>query len=246
VTVTAERPDPEALDAAALARVAAVRGVPGFVLSPRLPVIYDIGAHVWPLAATLARENGALGIALVARAPAEAAVRAHLGPGWNLSYWDSYDGAADTLLSRAATGVARGLPDGLTVSDLSPDGDADCLDVMALNRACGVSPNPPAALKGRITESHTVLIRDGQGALRASATAQMMFPDASPHRGKAFIGLISVDPALRGHGLGHRVTAHLLARSQPALGWRSATAWVAPDNPPPSPARASPAPTASP
>lgn len=223
--------DLAALDAAALDRVARVQGRPGFVLSPRLPVVFDAGAAVWPLAAELARDSGALGLVLMPKGPAEAAVRTHLGADWQISHWDSYDAPAADLMPRALATVEAGLPPGWSVSDLAPDGEQDTRDVIALNHACGVSPNPPAAMKSLICPTHTVLIRDADGALKASATAQMMFPDTSPHAGKVFIGLISVDPAARGQGLGRHVTAHLLTRSQPALGWRTATAWVAPDNP---------------
>lgn len=201
----------------------------GFATAPRVPMVLDLKPETMHLAAELARIDGALAFAVLPPDAARAALSQALGPDWSARAWDVYEAAADQLLSRARTSAH--LPDGWDVRDILAPDDATVLDIARLNQTCGVSPNSGAALRGEFCPIHTVGLYDTRNTLRASATVQMMFPEGGRLSGTGFLGLICVDPDLRGKGLGKAVTAEILTRSHARLGWTAMSAWVAPDNP---------------
>lgn len=214
----------------AFARMARIADHPGFARAPRLPMVHTLDPDTMTLAAELARQDGALAFAALPPAQVQMALADTLGPDWQAGAWDVYEAGPEPLLTRAVQ-AARRLPMGWRADQITDPLDSTVLEIARLNQTCGVSPNTGAALRGAFCPIHTTGLYDPDGVLRASATVQMMFPQRGRLFGIGFLGLICVDPAQRGMGLGACVTGHVLAASHARLAWTEMSAWVAPDNP---------------
>lgn len=206
-----------------------IQGNPGFASGGRLLIYVEPDPASWPDARKLAEEDGFIALVVMDKEQVEAEIAYGLGDGWRTDYWDAFLGDPTEVLT-ASHRVAQTtpLPLGWRL-DASLTPSAEEIDqVQRLNLATGVSPNPAVVGAGPML---TVMVRDSDGQLVASASAGMFFHPESRLAGTVFVGLVSVDPGARGKGLGKLANARALIESHAAMGWSRATEFVAADNP---------------
>ncbi|WP_037547683.1 GNAT family N-acetyltransferase [Stappia stellulata] len=139
--------------------------------------------------------------------------------GFRLDTWNVYLADRETTLAACLPILDGGLPDGLCELDapLSPEGDAT-RRIQAMMSAAGVVPFSGSMLSGDVGPAITVALADGAGTIAASAHAYLPHNAASRHRSHAWGGLVAVDPAHRGKGLGRLVNALMAVRAFRELG----------------------------
>ena len=159
------------------------------------------------------------------------AALADLSP--NTQEWNFYTGDRASIRPAIERELARPLPEHLEA--LSPEAiceEATLHRIQAFMQAQGVSPMSKPTLAGETLPAALLAWRDkGSGQIVATGYGMMGHNRFSPFHGLAFLGLIAVDPSLRGLGLGRMATAHSLAAVFDRLGGTGAIAFVAPDNP---------------
>lgn len=75
-----------------------------------------------------------------------------------------------------------------------------------------------------------VTIRDTGGRVLATAHGDMRYHPDSPMGGTLWAGIVAVDPATRGSGLGRRANAEALRAAQEAFGWTRVVEFARPTN----------------
>lgn len=204
-------PAQQRLQEVAEANAAAIALTPGACQTGRGRGCDDPEGYGWErIAATLACD-GAFGFRLIPapRMPAIAARLAALG--FRLDSWDVFRAERAEALAAAGAIVARGLPDGLV--DLPPPREAEGAAtgaIQALMSAAGVVPFSGALLVGAAGPAVTVAIGTPDGAPVAAAHAYLPHNRFSPWHGHAWGGLVAVDAARRGRGLGAFINARMI------------------------------------
>lgn len=219
-----------ALQAARDGEVAQMRTRPGAVVHGRVLSSDDPDAFGWDNLREGLRREGVVQIRggtpeVILRAEHELAAFAP-----KQHFWDIF--AADAEAVRAACGriVAGGLPDGIT---RQPDDEIDASvlhEMQGFLTEHGVAPFSKPALAGDLIPARPVILRMADGAIAATGYAALVHNDHSWLSGMAFVGLIAVDPAARGLGLGKMADAIANLIAVDELGAAGAAEFVAADN----------------
>ncbi|MEC7763712.1 MAG: GNAT family N-acetyltransferase [Pseudomonadota bacterium] len=221
-----------ALQAARDAEVAAMRDRPGAVVHGRVPAADDPDAYGWDaMRAALARE----GMVQIRGASPEMVLKAEhelaeYAP--KQHFWDLFLAGADDIRAACVPLVEAGLPEGIT---RQPDDEIDAHalhEMQMFLETHGVSPFSKPALSGALIPARPVILRMADGAIGATGYAAMTHNAHSWLAGIAWVGLIAVDPSLRGLGLGKSVDAIANLVAVDELGARGATEFAAADNAP--------------
>ena len=186
----------------------------------------------WGRVRELAEQDKLAGFAMMDREQITTLIHTHLGPEWKTPAWLAMVGSADQVLTAcAAVRDATPLPDGWEVRFHDCPSDDEIAEIQALNAATGVSPYPAYYMRSEAVPMLTGCIHDVSGALVATASVvQRNHPD-SRLGDYTFAGMVSVQEAQRGRGLGKVMNALALMESHKRFGWRYANEGVAADNP---------------
>jgi GNAT superfamily N-acetyltransferase len=147
-----------------------------------------------------------------------------------LHLWDMF--MADAEQVRAACGaiVAEGLPEGVSHQPHGTLSAQDLHEMQAFLDSHGVSPLSKPALAGTLFPARTVVLRGPEGGIVATGFACMTHNAHSWLAGVAWVGLIAVDPAMRGLGLGKTADALANLAAVDELGATGVVEFVATDN----------------
>lgn len=145
-------------------------------------------------------------------------------------YWDIFMADAETIREVCSPLASAPLPAGLVRM-----ADENITAMVAREVQCfldeqGVSPFSIPALLGQLFDAKLVVLRNSKNRIAAAGFAAMTHNRHSPFAGAAWVGLIAVDPTLRGMGLGKQVDAICNLAAVDELGASATMEFVAPDN----------------
>ncbi|MBB94632.1 MAG: isopropylmalate isomerase [Rhodobacteraceae bacterium] len=149
-----------------------------------------------------------------------------------LHFWDLFMASAQTIRDVCRDIVGTALPEGLTrVGDeeLTPQ---KARDIQVFLADQGVSPFSTDALLGTFFPARLITLQSADGKIVAAGFAAMTHNRHSPFYNTAWVGLIAVDPSLRGLGLGKYMDALCNLIAVDELGALSTMEFVAQDNAP--------------
>ncbi len=128
--------------------------------------------------------------------------------GFRFDRWDVFLADRETAFAASEAILSLGLPDGFRELEQpkEPKG-RDTVEIQTLMNAAGVVPFSGSMLTGRVGPASTVSVGDKDGAIVAAAHGYMPHNSSSPYHQYAWGGLVAVDEAQRGHGLGRYVNA---------------------------------------
>ena len=220
-----------ALQQRLLLRQPMLENCPWLANCDRLLAYLEPDEETWPEVRALAEQDGFLALLVLEKDVILSEVHKGLGPSWSVDFWDAFMGDAPEVLMASSKVIASTcLPDGWHIKTSYGLNDAEIDEVQMLNQAGGVSANPAFSMRGDLRPSLTVLVRNSEGVLIATAYATMMFHPKSRLGDTVFAGIVSVAEEARGKGLGKLVNAHALTESRETMGWVQAVEFVASDN----------------
>jgi hypothetical protein len=196
------------LQARAEAALPWIAETPGACNAARIRATDDPDTMGWDSIERILAEDGIIGFRLVPRTVLEKIGQRLADIGYRLDQWNVFVAARDAALARTAMLLSSGLPAGFSRSELAEAGTTRVQEFMARN---GIAPFPEKALSGRDGPASTVVIvRQATGEIAATAHCYMPHNRHSPHRWTAWGGLVAVDPAIRGAGLGKLANAMMV------------------------------------
>ncbi|MFO1057456.1 MAG: GNAT family N-acetyltransferase [Dongiaceae bacterium] len=188
-----------------------IAATPGACNSGRFLGCDELDRLGWDALLEILRRDGAVGFRMLPseRAPAVASRLASFG--FRLDTWDVFAGDRAAALS-IAEAAAQGLPAPFRDIEIPaiPD-DRLLTGLQALMAENGIVPFPAALLTGRAAPAVLAAVEDGSGRPAAVAFGYLPHNAHSPWRRWAFVGLVAVDKAHRGQGLGRHVNARAVA-----------------------------------
>ncbi|SEN29606.1 GNAT family N-acetyltransferase [Palleronia pelagia] len=222
----------QALQRARDADVAELWDRPGAVVHARAFSSDDPEALGWDRLRDVMAREGIVTLRGVGPEVVEQATRelAEFSP--NLHHWDIFRADTDTLRAVCGPLAAAPLPGTLTRLPVDALTDDVVHAVQAFLDGHGVSPFSRDALTGRLFPARLVVITHRDGMIAAAGFAAMTHNRFSPFHRDAWVGLIAVDPDLRGLGLGRQVDAITNLEAVDALGADGSIEFVARDNAP--------------
>ena len=145
-------------------------------------------------------------------------------------YWDIFMADAATIRDVCSRVASMPLPAGLV--RMADDSITAKLarQVQHFLNEHGVSPFSIPALLGQLFDAKLVVLTNSNDQIAAAGFAAMTHNRHSPFAGTAWVGLIAVDPALRGMGLGKQVDAICNLAAVDELGASATMEFVARDN----------------
>lgn len=149
-----------------------------------------------------------------------------------LHVWDLFMADAETIRRVCGPIVQNGLPAGMrqiSEAEMTPE---EAREVQVFLTQQGVSPFSTDALLGRLFPARLIALQNASDRIAAAGFAAMTHNRHSPFFNSAWVGLIAVDPELRGLGLGKHVDAICNLVAVTELGATSTMEFVAPDNAP--------------
>lgn len=149
-----------------------------------------------------------------------------------LHVWDLFMADAMTVRDVCGRIVQSGLPDGvkrISVDAMTPQ---KAQEVQAFLADQGVSPFSTDALLGKLFPARLIALHASDDRIVAAGFGAMTHNLHSPFFKSAWVGLIAVDPELRGLGLGKLVDAMCNLAAVTELGAVSTMEFVAQDNAP--------------
>ncbi|WGT48633.1 GNAT family N-acetyltransferase [Thioclava nitratireducens] len=149
-----------------------------------------------------------------------------------LHLWDLFMADANTIRDVCAKITDSGLPADLSrVPDeaLTPQ---KARDVQSFLADQGISPFSTDALLGKLFPARLIALQNSDDHVVAAGFAAMTHNRHSPFFKSAWVGLIAVDPALRGLGLGKYMDALCNLAAVSELGAEATMEFVAQDNAP--------------
>lgn len=221
-----------ALQKARDAQVASLIDQPGAVVHARIFSTDDPEALGWDRLRAVMAEEGNLTLRGVDQTVVDRACRELSDFKPVLHYWDLFNADASTIRHVCSPLVKTPLPDGLwrvAASDLSWD---LVHEVQSFLTEQGVSPFSKDALLGRLFPAKVEVFRRADGRVAAAGFAAMTHNRFSPFHRIAWVGLIGVDPELRGIGLGKLIDAVCNLAAVNELGAAGTMEFVAQDNAP--------------
>ncbi len=149
-----------------------------------------------------------------------------------LHIWDLFMADAKTIRDVCGAIVHRGLPDGVARIPDDVMTPQKARKVQAFLTEQGVSPFSTDALMGKLFPARLIALEDLDDRIVAAGFAAMTHNRHSPFYKSAWVGLIAVDPELRGLGLGKMVDAICNLAAVTELEAASTMEFVAQDNAP--------------
>lgn len=147
-----------------------------------------------------------------------------------LHFWDLFMADATNIHEVCGPLAAEDLPSGVTLvpgAELTP---VLAREVQAFLAEQGVSPFSTNALLGLLFPARLVVLQHLNGRIAAAGFAAMTHNRHSTFAGTAWVGLIAVDPELRGRGLGKQIDAICNLVAIDELGAEATMEFVAKDN----------------
>lgn len=220
----------QALQKLACAMRDRIAGTPGFYNAGRF-VGVDDPDRVRPeeMERMLARDR-LLGLRMIPAAQAARLFPALEARGCRIDRWDILVGDAEGAGSRARAIAEAPLPHGLRIMpQLAGPQDGDTVGLQQFLAANGLAPFPGTMLADQPPHAKTIVLAAGD---RIAAAGHAYFPHNGHSRWHrhAWVGLIAVDEAARGRGLGRLVNALLVRAAFEELGARHVYEMVAPSN----------------
>jgi len=200
---------------------------PGACVTGRVICADDPAIFGWPQVRAHLVEDGAFGFrwmspAQIAEIDAELA-----GTGATLHQWQGFFGTAADIQAATAATVSSDLPAGLTQRTASRD---DLPKVQAFLTAQGIAPLSTAALGGDLFRAAVQLIVAPRDRIVAAGWSGMPQNRHSGLANMAWVGLIAVDPQMRGQSLGARINALALMHAVTAFGAEAAIEFASAEN----------------
>ena len=149
-----------------------------------------------------------------------------------LHLWDLFMADANTIRDVCSKIADTGLPEGLLRvpdDELTPQ---KARDVQVFLTDQGISPFSTDALLVKLFPARLIALQNIDGRIVAAGFAAMTHNRHSPFFKSAWVGLIAVDPALRGLGLGKYMDALCNLAAVTELGAETTMEFVAQDNVP--------------
>ena len=150
----------------------------------------------------------------------------------SLHFWDLFMADADTIRKVCGPIAAAPLPDGLARLPDDRLTAEKVHEVQAFLSEHGIMPFSADALRGALFPAKLAILAYNDGRIAAAGFAAMTHNRHSVFSDAAWVGLIAVDPALRGHGLGKTIDAICNLIAVEELGAQHTMEFVAPDNVP--------------
>jgi len=207
-----------------------IAATPGLYNAGRFVGVDDPDSLEPGMLAHMLVRDGILGLRMIS--PQQAA--RHFPPleaaGCRIDCWDIFVGDAGNAGGRARAITARRLPEGLELlPPLDEPESPATLRVQEFLAANGLAPFPGTMLVDEASRAKTIVLAGAEGI---AATGHAYFPHNahSPFRDHAWLGLVAVDDAWRGKGLGTQVNALLVRAAFEELGARHVYEMVAPSN----------------
>lgn len=213
-------------------QVEELRDRPGAVVHARTFSVDDPEAIGWPYIKNIVAREG---VVTLRGADESAILKARqelkeFAPSEH--YWDIFMADAATIRDVCAPLAGAPLPAGLVrVADENITAEL-ARDVQRFLDEQGVSPFSVPALLGQLFDAKLVVLRNSDDQIAAAGFAAMTHNRHSPFAGAAWVGLIAVDPTLRGMGLGKQVDAICNLAAVDELGASATIEFVARDNMP--------------
>lgn len=207
------------LQARAEACAAEIATTPGLCQAGRTMGCDDPDALGWDRIDDYLQRDGICGFRLITLDQADR-LRARLAAGgFRFDTWDVFLADREAALAACLPILEGGLPEGLSELDgpLTPEGETT-RRIQTMMADAGVVPFSGSLLSGRAGPACTVALVDASGAIAASAHAYLPHNGASRHRSHAWGGLVAVDQAHRGKGLGRLVNAAMVVAAFRDLG----------------------------
>ncbi len=198
------------LQARAEASVAAIAATPGLCQNCRMLGCDDIDRLGWKTIVDILQRDGFIGFRLI-RVEENDQVQANLAErGFRLDTWNLYIGAREEVLPLCEQIVNTADTGGLVALPMprQPE-DAYTLCVQQLIASTGVVPFSGSFLTGECGAAATVVVGTDAGHPVAAAHAYLPHNSHSPYLRYAWGGLVAVEAAYRGKGLGSYINARL-------------------------------------
>ncbi|WP_138465429.1 GNAT family N-acetyltransferase [Poseidonocella sp. HB161398] len=208
-----------ALQRAAEADAAWISVTPGACQACRFVGCDDPGRLGWDAIRRILDRDGMIGFRLLSPA-AMAEVAQRLAPdGWRVDTWNVFGASAAAARAAIAPILALPLPAGAAAAlhEAGPEAP-QTRALQAFMADQGLAPFSGTRLCGDGCDTRTVVIRNADGAILASAHCYLPHGPLSPHHRDAWVGLVAVDPAHRGTGLGLRANAEAIRAALDDLG----------------------------
>lgn len=222
----------QALQRARDEQVAELVDLPGAVVHARTFSSDNPAALGWDYLRRVMSDEGMVTLRGVDEATVEIAEKELSEFSPKLHVWDLYMADARTIQQICGKIVETGLPD-----DLSrvPDDELTAQKVREIQSFLadqGISPFSADALLGKLFPARLIALQTSEGQIVSVGFAAMTHNRNSPFHKSAWVGLIAVDPALRGRGLGKYMDALCNLAAITELGAESTMEFVAQDNAP--------------
>lgn len=198
---------------------------PGACNAVRFRASDDPARLGWRQVFEILEEDGLMGIRILSRDQLPELETRLAERGYRMEFWNVFTGTAPALIA-AGDAVLSGPPsEGPQRQDLSPvpeDRRRDPAFLAALRAMMsenGIVPFSSGMLAGTIGgASALAALQDDAGRIAACAYAYFPHNRHSPHHRCAWGGLVAVDPAFRGLGLGSRVNAMMTRKAVTEMG----------------------------
>ncbi|QIE43878.1 GNAT family N-acetyltransferase (plasmid) [Rhodobacteraceae bacterium SC52] len=146
--------------------------------------------------------------------------------------WDMFMADVHSLRAACVPNASAPLAEGLFHTPKSEMTSDLVHEVQHFLSEQGVSPFSKDALMGRLFPARLLVLQHSDGRIAAAGFAAMTHNRHSPFFNVAWVGLIAVDPELRGLGLGKQVDAMSNLVALDELGASATMEFVAQDNAP--------------
>ncbi|KUJ83183.1 isopropylmalate isomerase [Ruegeria marisrubri] len=222
----------QALQKARDQQVSELTDVPGAVVHARIFSSDDPKTLGWDRLRKVMSEEGMITLRGVDEAALDVAKRELGSFRPNLHFWDLFMAEANTIREVCGKIVETGFPYGLIPvpeAELTPQ---KVRDVQSFLADQGVSPFSRDALLGRLFPARLNVLQHKDGRIAAAGFSAMTHNHYSPFTETAWVGLIAVDPELRGLGLGRLTDALCNLSAIDELGAKATMEFVGRDNAP--------------
>lgn len=222
----------KALQVARDAQVAALADLPGAVIHARTFSSDDPAKLGWVQLKRVMLEEGMVTLRGADDVTVDVAKEELSDFDPKLHVWDLFMAEAEVIRDVCGTIVQGGLPDGvirIPDNEMTPE---RAREVQAFLVDQGVSPFSTDALLGKLFPARLVALANSDNRIVAAGFAAMTHNRHSPFYKSAWVGLIAVDPVLRGLGLGKLVDAICNLAAVSELGAASTMEFAAQDNAP--------------
>ncbi|WP_010138511.1 GNAT family N-acetyltransferase [Oceanicola sp. S124] len=225
---------PTPLEARAEAALDWAMTTPGACNTVRFRGSDDPARLGWDQVFAILEEDGLMGVRMLSRDLLPALESQLTARGYRMEFWNVFTGTAADLTQATDRVLAGSPPEGLTPLPEALRTDSAFLKTLrAMMKANGIVPFSTGMLSGRIGgPSVLAALQDRSGRIAACAYAYFPHNRHSPHAQLAWGGLVAVDPAFRGRGLGTWVNAMMLRGALTQMGARAVYELVSEGNTP--------------